>query len=98
MILPRYSVRAILLVTAICAVVSLVLAQGLRGKPWAAGMSIGLLAVTVTLTLGALMFALLWALAIALRSGARRGERNAAERLRTDRDVDAGRARPPVRS
>jgi len=34
-----------LLVTPICAVASLVVSQGLRGKPWGSGVSMGLLAV-----------------------------------------------------
>ena len=92
MILPRYSLRAILLVTAICAVASLIVSQGLRGKPWAAGMSLGLLAVVVTLAFGALAFAVLWLFAVAFGSiGARR-----REHLRTQREADAGRMRPPV--
>ena len=93
MILPRYSLRAILLVTAICALASFIVSQGLRGKPWAAGVSMGLLAVALTLVLGALAFAALWML------GALLGQIGASRRetLRSDREADTGRAKPPVR-
>lgn len=93
MILPRYSLRVILLVTAICAVISLILAQGLRGKPWAAGMSMGLLAAVVTLALGAVAFGLIWAVATLLASL----RASSDESLRTGREADAGRAEPPAR-
>jgi hypothetical protein len=88
MIFPRYSLRVILVVTAICAVISLVLAQGLRGKPWAAGMSMGLLAVVVTLALGALAFAVIWAFTTVF---ARLAERREASH-RVGRNADAARA------
>jgi hypothetical protein len=73
MILPRYSLRAILVVTALCGVVSLVVSQGFRGKPWAAGMTIALLAAAVTLALGGLSFALIWAVARVFGGRARPG-------------------------
>jgi hypothetical protein len=88
MIFPRYSLRVILVVTAICAVISLVLAQGLRGKPWAAGMSMGLLAVVVTLALGALTFAVIWAFTTVF---GRLAERREASH-RVERNADAARA------
>ncbi len=91
MILPRYSLRVILLVTAICAVISLVLAQGLRGKPWAAGMTMGLVAAVVTLVLGALAFGLIWAAATLLARFGASHDRP----LHTGREVDAARAEPP---
>ena len=87
MIFPRYSLRVILLVTAICAVISLVLAQGLRGKPWAAGMSMGLLAAVVTLALGALAFGLIWALTTVFGRLADRRQNS----LRAGHEADAAR-------
>jgi hypothetical protein len=91
MILPRYSLRVILLVVAICAVLSLVVSLGLRGKPWAAGVSMGLLALLVTMILGALSFALIWAFTAAL-GGSRRSDSTSHEERADKRD------KPPVRT
>jgi hypothetical protein len=93
MILPRYSLRVILVVTALCAVISLVVSQGLRGKPWAAAMSMGLLAVVATLVLGALAFGLIWAVTVLLAKVT-----SSDDPLRAARETDASRAKPPIRA
>jgi|GEM_PF-5613708 len=94
MIFPRYSLRVILLVTALCAVLSLIVSLGVQGKPWAAGMSIGLLALVVTLALGGLAFALIWAFTTLL---GRIGSRHEPS-LHAERAADAARAKPAPRN
>jgi hypothetical protein len=103
MILPRYSIRVILLVTAICAVLSLVISQGLRGKPWAAGMSMGLVALAVSLALGALAFGLTWTFAALLSTLDSRatklsgGQLSGGQPRASDYQTE-GRDKPPVRT
>jgi hypothetical protein len=78
-------------VTAICAVISLVVSTGLRGKPWAAGMSMALVALAVSLVLGALAFGLLWIFAAALSTL----DSRSANSLDPKRQASQHRTNPP---
>jgi hypothetical protein len=69
MIIPRYSLRTILLITAFCAVIFLIVSQGIRGSPWAVGVSIGLLALVTAVLVQALGFFLVWLFSLVLRRG-----------------------------
>lgn len=57
MLIPRFSLRALLIATAVCAVFSLVLAGAVRGQPWAIGMTAGLGSLVVVFLLHPLAFA-----------------------------------------
>lgn len=67
MLIPRFSIKALLVATAVCAAFSAVLAEAVRGKPWAIGVSASLAAVAVMLLLHAVAFAMASVLAL-LRS------------------------------
>jgi hypothetical protein len=71
MFLPRYSLRAILVITAVCAVIFLIVSQGMRGSTWATGVSIGLLALATAMLAQALGFFLVWLFSLLL--GRRKG-------------------------
>ncbi len=71
MIIPRYSLRTILIIVTVCAVMFLVISLGAQGTQWAAGVSIGLLALAVALIAQALTFFLAWVFAVLLRSASR---------------------------
>ena len=58
MLIPRYSLRTLLIATAACALFSLVVADAVRGKPWAIGMTAALSALGVVFLLHPLAFAM----------------------------------------
>ena len=58
--MPQFSLRWILALTAAMALVSLVVSQGLKGQAWAAGISIGLLALALIFIVYAAMFGAVW--------------------------------------
>ena len=59
-LVPQFSLRWLLAVTTVCAVVFSIAGLGLRGKTWAAGVSIGILSLVVLVAVYALVFALVW--------------------------------------
>lgn len=67
MLLPRYSLRSILVITAGFAVLFLVVSLGVRGSQWAVGVAVGVAAMTVALVAQALWFAVVWLFAVVSR-------------------------------
>lgn len=72
MLIPQFSIRSMLLLTAGCAVVFSVVGLALRGHYWAAGVSIGVLSLVAAFVVYALFFALVWGAAL-VSSPPRRG-------------------------
>jgi len=60
MLIPQFSLRWVLAVTAVCAVFSLILAMALRGSPWAIALSIGVASLVVTLAVHGAVFFGVW--------------------------------------
>lgn len=58
MLIPRFSLRSLLIATAVCAVFSLVIAGAVRGQPWAIGITAAFAALVTVLLLYTLAFAL----------------------------------------
>ncbi len=56
MLLPRYSLRTILLGVTSCAVFFLVLGQAVQGRPWAIVVSVGVVSLAVTLLFHAALY------------------------------------------
>ena len=73
-LIPQYTIRQLLIVTAGFAVVSLVGAQAVRGAMWAVAASVGVMAVAATLAVHAAFFGMVW---LAYRFGERRRQRKA---------------------
>lgn len=65
MLIPRFSIRNLLILTAVAACFSLVLAQAVQGAPWAIGFCIAA-ASLVTLAIG---FALLFLASLVIHGG-----------------------------
>ena len=63
MILPRFTIRTILAVTALCAVLFLLVGTGYRGQTWAWGASIGVLSLAVAALVHAACFGIAWCFA-----------------------------------
>jgi hypothetical protein len=76
MLIPRFTLRRLFLVTTLCAVFFLVLSFALRGYVWAAAISAAGLAVVVSFTLYAALFALTWLVSRGIAWAAGRRERN----------------------
>ena len=58
MLIPRFSIRALFIATAACAVFSLVIAGAVRGQPWAIGMTAAFAALLAVMLLHPLAFGL----------------------------------------
>ncbi len=58
MLIPRFSLRALLIATAVCAMFSLVIAGAVRGQEWAIGVTAGVIALAAIVLFHPLAFAL----------------------------------------
>jgi hypothetical protein len=63
MILPRFTIRALLVMLTICAFVFVIAGMAVRGQHWAWGITIGILSLAFTLLVHAAWFGLIWMLA-----------------------------------
>jgi hypothetical protein len=59
-LLPRFSLRQVLLVTTALGFAFLIASYGVRGSGWAAGIAVGLMSILVALVVYAALFALVW--------------------------------------
>jgi hypothetical protein len=63
MILPRFTIRALLVMLTICAFVFVIAGMAVRGQHWAWGITIGILSLAFTLLVHAAWFCVVWMLA-----------------------------------
>jgi hypothetical protein len=63
MLLPRFTLRAILAVTTVAAVFFLLVGTGYRGQQWAWGVAIGVLSLVVVAFVHAAYFGIVWCFA-----------------------------------
>jgi hypothetical protein len=63
MILPRFTIRAMLVMLTICAFVFVIAGMAVRGQHWAWGITIGILSFAFTLLVHAAWFGVVWTLA-----------------------------------
>lgn len=73
MILPRYSLRTLLVATVICALISFVVRQAGLGRPWAIGLAVTIAAGVAVIFSHMLLFAFANGL-VAIRKSFRRPE------------------------
>ena len=64
MLIPQYSIRWLLALMAVCAVIFSVFGLAARGNPWAGGLSVGVLSLAVLLAAHAFCFWLVWAYSV----------------------------------
>jgi hypothetical protein len=62
MLIPRFSIRWLFVLTGVCALFFVVLAAGWRGEYWAGGVALAVLFLIVTLIIHAAVFWLAWLL------------------------------------
>ncbi len=63
MLLPRFTIRALLVMLTICAFVFVIAGMAIRGQHWAWGITIGILSLAFTLLVHATWFGAVWMLA-----------------------------------
>lgn len=63
MLLPRFSIRTLLLLLTLAAIVSVVVGMAVRGADWAWGISLGVLSLLLTALVHAAWFGVVWMLA-----------------------------------
>jgi hypothetical protein len=63
MLLPRFTLRTVLVATAACAVLFLFIGIAYRGENWAWGVAIGILSFAVVAIVQALFFGIVWCFA-----------------------------------
>lgn len=73
MLIPQFSLRWLLGLTAVCAVVFSILGLAVRGSRWAGAVSVGIGSLVVLMVVYGLVFALVWVFSVASSSLGRRG-------------------------
>jgi hypothetical protein len=69
MLIPQFSLRSILAVTAVCGFVSLIGAAAIRGAPWAGAVVLAIAALGLILIVHGLMFFVVWLLSLVTPGG-----------------------------
>lgn len=73
-IIPQFTLRRLLVIMTLAALVFAVVALGVHGSHWAAAVSIGGLALVVLLAVHALFFTIVWLFSLAWRPRRRAGD------------------------
>jgi hypothetical protein len=60
MVLPRFTIRTLLVMLTICAVASVIIGTAFRGQTWAWGVTIGLASLVVTAVVHGAWFGVAW--------------------------------------
>ena len=60
MLVPRFTIRALLVMLTVCAFAFVIVGMAVRGQNWAWGASIGLLSLLVTALVHAAWFGVIW--------------------------------------
>jgi hypothetical protein len=63
MLLPRFTIRALMLMLTACAFVFVIAGMAVRGQHWAWGVTIGIMSLAFTLLIHAAWFGAVWMLA-----------------------------------
>ena len=67
MLIPQFTLRRLMIVTAAIAVLSLIVTWGSHGTAWAIGVSAMLVLLGVTVAIHVLLFAVVWLVSLAAR-------------------------------
>ena len=78
MLIPQFSLRWVLGLTAVCGVLSFVAAMGLRGSAWAAAITIAAASLALTLLVHGLMFFAVWVFSLLAARALGRSQRATA--------------------
>ena len=92
MLIPQYSIRWLLVITAVCAGLFSIVGLAVRGQSWAIGVSVALGALVLTMLVYAAVFGLVWLASVLL---AAMGRRNAGPGRSPFKQQAAGGGAPP---
>lgn len=67
-LLPRYSIRRMLVMTTVCAVFFLILSLAVRGHLWAAAVSIAVGSGILVVIVGAILFTVAWFVSLVVQT------------------------------
>jgi hypothetical protein len=84
MLIPQYSLRWLLAVTAVCAVVFSIVGLAVRGSHWAAAVSIGVASLVVLMLIYGVVFALVWVFSVMMSASERRRFGSAGSPFRSE--------------
>jgi len=84
MLLPQFSIRLLLAVTAVCAVVFSILGLAVRGSAWATAVSVGIGSLVILVLVSGLLFAVVWVFSVATSSLSRRRARSGGSPFRSE--------------
>ena len=65
MLIPQYTIRKLLALTACFAIICSIVALGVRGSIWAASVSVGMLAGAILVAMYAALFGVVWVFSVA---------------------------------
>jgi len=72
MLIPQFSLRWLLGLVAVCAVVFSIFGLAVRGHGWAGALSIAILGLVAAVLAYAVLFCLVWLYSLAMRAGGRK--------------------------
>lgn len=72
MLIPQFSLRWLLALTTVCAVVFSIVGLAVRGSQWAVAVSVGIGSAVVVIVIYGLVFALVWVFSVVMSSLGRR--------------------------
>jgi hypothetical protein len=73
MLIPRFTVRQLLVITALCALAALVVSLALRGEAWAIALTLALASIVLAALAAAVMFFAAWLISFVM-PGSTRGD------------------------
>ncbi len=72
MLIPQFSLRWLLALTTVCAVVFSIVGLAVRGSQWAAAVSVGIGSLVLAVVIYGLVFALVWVFSVVMSALGRR--------------------------
>ena len=72
MLIPQFSLRWLLALTTVCAVVFSIVGLAVRGSQWAVAVSVGIGSAVVVIVIYGLVFALVWVFSVVMSAWGRR--------------------------
>jgi len=84
MLIPQFSIRWLLALTAVCAVIFSIVGLAVRGSEWAAGVSIGIGSLVILGMVYGTLFAVVWLFSVVTSSLGGRRARSGQSPFRTE--------------
>ena len=93
-LIPQFSIRWLLALTAVCAVIFSIVGLAVRGNAWAAAVSIGIGSLVILVVVYGLLFGVVWVFSLATWSLGRRRGRSGRSPFRSESTAGVPAASP----